>query len=167
MLITWPFVYQTTIVNSAATQNLYKLATSNFPRETNLFNKHDLRTVFGYTLKTIFKNNQVNGSIFEDGLTSYLAVAPIIAETWGRPIEKPWCRAGLQVLNAVNLNLGGVGWNEQDDHAKWVVASSLYGCFGDMNRMDSQWKRGGSFFCLTDSTLAAAVRSLIISHDSC
>ena len=71
------------------------------------------------------------------------------------------------MLNVVNVNLNGITWNEQDDHSKWVVASTLYVCLGDMNRMTSQWKRGGSFFCLSDASLVAAVKGMIVSHDSC
>lgn len=71
------------------------------------------------------------------------------------------------MLNVVNVNIGGIAWNEQDDHSKWVLAGNDYACFGDMNRMSSQWKRGGSFFCLSDNTLVAALKSAIVSHDSC
>jgi hypothetical protein len=79
MLITWPFIYEGKIINSTATQSLYKLSKSMFSKLENQFHKHDLRSVYGYTMKTIYKNDKVNGSIFEDGLTSYLAVSPIIA----------------------------------------------------------------------------------------
>jgi deoxyribonuclease II len=63
--------------------------------------------------------------------------------------------------------MAGIAWNEQEDHSKWVLAGSLYACFGDMNRMTSQWKRGGSFFCLNDPTLVSALKEMIVSHDSC
>lgn len=38
----------------------------------------------------IFKNGGINGSIFEDGLTKML-YSPIVAETWGRPLQAAWC----------------------------------------------------------------------------
>jgi len=64
LLLTWPFVYEGTIQNTTATQNIYKLSKSMFIQTSNLFDKHDLRSVYGYTMKTIFKNDKVNGSIF-------------------------------------------------------------------------------------------------------
>ena len=73
-------------------------------------------------------------------------MSPLVAETWGRPIEHAWCGGGYQVVNVVNVNLAGIVWNEQDDHSKWVLAGNEYACFGDMNRMSSQWKRGGLSF---------------------
>lgn len=48
-----------------------------------------------------------------------------------------------------------------------MLAKNVYACFGDMNRMSSQWKRGGAFYCLLDTTLVAALSSIITSHDSC
>lgn len=121
----------------------------------------------GYNLKTIFKNNKINGSIFEDGLAKYLVVEPIIAETWGRPIQDPWCSGQYKVYNAMTLQLAGINWNEQDDHSKWAIAKNEYACFGDMNRMVSQWKRGGAFFCLSDSGLVSAMKKIILTHDQC
>lgn len=64
------------------------------------------------------------------------------------------------------MTLGTVGWNEVDDHAKWVIAGN-YVCFGDMNRMESQWKRGGAFYCLSSVSLVMAMNQLVVSHDSC
>lgn len=167
MLITWPFVYEGSATNTTNTQSLFKLAKSNFPQSANHFEYYDLRSAVGYNMKTIFKNDKINCSIFEDGLTHYLSVSPLIAETWGRPLDHSWCGSGFQVLNAVNINVGGVAWNEQDDHSKWVLARNDFACFGDMNRMSSQWKRGGAFFCFSDSTLVAALKAVITSHDSC
>ena len=64
MLITWPFVYEGVVSNTSATQSIYKLSKSLFTQVSNLFNKHDLNSALGYTIKTIFKNDKVNGSIF-------------------------------------------------------------------------------------------------------
>jgi len=74
LLITWPFVYEAKISNTAATTNLYKLGQSSFTSSSSLFDKHDIRTVYSYNIKSIFKNDKINGSIFEDGLTTYLGV---------------------------------------------------------------------------------------------
>ncbi len=58
-------------------------------------------------------------------------------------------------------------WNESQDHSKWAVLGSKYSCFGDMNRMSSQWKRGGAFYCLDDPTLNAAMGKIITVSDTC
>ena len=167
MLITMPFVYKARISDTSLTRNLYKLSLSLFVKNSTIFNKHEFRSPLGYNLKTIYKNNQLNASIFEDGLTNYLVVQPIIAETWGRPLQSPWCSGKYQVYNVNTLKLAGISWTEQDDHSKWAIANNEYACFGDMNRMSSQWKRGGSFFCLSDSSLVSAIKKVIVTHDKC
>jgi hypothetical protein len=60
-----------------------------------------------------------------------------------------------------------IKWGESNDHSKWVLAENKYSCFGDMNRMPSQWKRGGAFYCLEDLTLHAALKKVITASDSC
>jgi len=61
------------------TQNLYKLSKNTYTKTDVLFIKQEIRSPFGYNIKSIFKNDKVNGSIFEDGLTSYLGASPILA----------------------------------------------------------------------------------------
>ncbi len=94
-MITWPFVYESYITNTTNTINLYRLSKSNFAQSANKFQYYDFKSALGYNLKAIFKNDKLNCSIFEDGLTNHLLVSPLVAETWGRPIEKSWCSNGF------------------------------------------------------------------------
>jgi deoxyribonuclease-2 len=63
--------------------------------------------------------------------------------------------------------VGDITWEEPDDHSKWVLARNAYACFGDMNRMSSQWKRGGSFFCFDNPSLVTALNRALIGEDRC
>ena len=102
-----------------------------------------------FTLNAIFKNNAVNGSIFEDGLVKWLKPGNVIAETWGRPLQAPWCSGTFSVTNVQQIIISDtIQWDESQDHSKWTLSGNQYSCFGDMNRMESQWKRGGAFYCL-------------------
>ncbi len=60
-----------------------------------------------------------------------------------------------------------IKWVESQDHSKWAISGDKFSCFGDMNRMSSQWKRGGAFYCLDDMTLNAAMRKIILLEDHC
>lgn len=44
-----------------------------------LFSTLDLRSAVGYSLRTIFKDGRLNGSIFEDGLTAFLSTNSLVA----------------------------------------------------------------------------------------
>jgi hypothetical protein len=62
----------------------------------------------------------------------------------------------------------GLAFTEYNDHSKWAVGlSEGYVCASDINRMTTQFERGGSAFCFKDETLAAALRDAITGADSC
>lgn len=165
LLVIHPYIYQATI--GSWSPNLYRLSQMNFGNSTNTFENYALVLGAVTNVRTIYKNNVVNSSIFEDGLNNYLK-SPLHAETWGRPLQVPWCTKPYPVLNVKSVNLGvGYVWPETDDHSKWAVADNGYSCFGDMNRMSSQWKRGGAFYCLHSESLLAAIKSIVTSADIC
>jgi deoxyribonuclease-2 len=77
------------------------------------------------------------------------------AETWGRPIMAPWC--GNDTIKYIVENCAVLAfnktltWGQTQDHSKWAIPTddnSNFACFGDMNRMTSQFKRGGAFYCI-------------------
>ena len=114
-------------------------------------------------------NGSKEGSIFEDGLRGYLGDG-LVAETWGRPLEGKWCEGGGRgVMNVRRVEVGEeVGWSETKDHSKWVVAERKdWGCFGDLNRMKSQWKRGGAFYCVEARGLKQAMMGIVAERDYC
>ena len=48
-----------------------------------------------------------------------------------------------------------------------MILGDKYSCFGDMNRMVSQWKRGGAFYCLDNLYLYKVMKNIIVSTDTC
>lgn len=98
----------------------------------------------------------------------------MVAETWGRPLMAPWCGSSsnrFQVGNVAVLAFdNGVTWKETQDHSKWTMPtdpSSNYSCFGDMNRMESQFKRGGAFYCISDTGLNKAMKKIMKTNALC
>ena len=77
---------------------------------TDLFLTQTIRSVTGYQLMTIYKNYNMNGSIFEDGLTKMLGASSLIAETWGRPLSQAWCKTPYKVTNVVRMKVGDIEW---------------------------------------------------------
>jgi deoxyribonuclease-2 len=122
------------------------------------------------SFKIIYKNGYVNGSIFEDGLVNMLK-SDILAETWGRPIQATWCGTRYQVGNVEIVKYDShFTWKRTADHSKWAVGISDgvdYNCFGDMNRMSSQWKRGGMFYCVKNADLSSSLKKMITTKSLC
>jgi len=85
-----------------------------------------------------------------------------------------WIR-GDEVLPTKNVHneqkiraVDGRVWNETRDHSKYFTDEdgTVVG-IGDLNRMKSQWKRGGSFYILQNNTaFAASVGKRMILYTS-
>jgi len=116
----------------------------------------------GTQWQMIFKNGYKNSSIFEDGLNNMLN-SSLVAQTWGRPLDYPWCGSDYKTGNIKEIKFSDtIFWSTTQDHSKWsVMLDNNYSCFGDMNRMDSQWTRGGAFYCLKSDLLSQALKAVI------
>jgi hypothetical protein len=62
-------------------------------------------------------------------------------------------------------------WRYTKDHAKVGLTPSTssikYVCVGDINRMESQWVRGGGTACLSNSVLWSSLNGAVFLSDSC
>ena len=54
---------------------------------------------------------------------------------------------------------------QSQDHSKWAVSNADLYWVGDLNRMTSQFKRGGGGFLIQRSECSSALRSAMIVHD--
>lgn len=162
-----PYIYAQNLNNANEINNLMTAGTIKQPDYTSIFTYRNY-TVNSTNLLFIFKNGGVNASIFEDGLNNLLK-SPLLAETWGRPLQDPWCGSSYGVGNIQVVKFSATAyWNETQDHSKWAYATANnYSCFGDMNRMTSQWVRGGAFYCIKSSILKQALVSITASTTPC
>lgn len=161
-----PYMYATNFNNPNVINNLLSTGDIAAPDYTDLFTYKNI-TLNSTQMRFIFKNGKVNGSIFEDGLNNMLG-SPILAETWGRPLQAPWCGTPyVGNINYIQFNTQ-VNWKETQDHSKWAYAvNNNFVCFGDMNRMTSQWTRGGAFYCLNSAPLKQAMVSITGQTQAC
>lgn len=162
-----PFIYATNLNNPNSINNLMASGQIVSPDYTDTFTYRNY-TINGTNFNFIYKNGAVNASIFEDGLNNMLQ-SPLLAETWGRPLQAPWCGSSYTVgnINQITFN-SQVTWKETQDHSKWAYATANnFSCFGDMNRMSSQWKRGGAFYCLNSPLLHQALVSITALTTGC
>lgn len=123
-----------------------------------------------------------------DGDLYHVFVAPTLktdmaAETWrngaGGPLG-PSCDGDHTVSNIqhVNLKFKGKGakvaetgpWEYKKDHSKWAISTntkSPYTCIGDINRMKSQFKRGGGTVCINNINVWNTVTDSIHAIEPC
>ena len=101
--------------------------------------------------------------------------AGLLAETWLRGLEiGPACPPtfAYETLDVVTLSFAAINttfvWKETQDHSKWAIGlTDPVLCFGDINRMTSQYSRGGGATCFENKALWSQMRSAVTSHDTC
>jgi hypothetical protein len=79
-------------------------------------------------------------------------------ETWKRGLPiKTICS---NLIEIENISFKNVNYKESQDHSKWAACNSYY-FIGDLNRMTSQYKRGGGGFLVENDIISKALLSLI------
>jgi deoxyribonuclease-2 len=118
----------------------------------------------------ITKNPKFNGYLYEDIIIPYFKT-PLAVQSWGRPYQASIC-SGYSSVNINTISFGGHDtWDHTSDHSKWAITTGSNGkrlaCLCDMNRMESQTKRGGSCMCSDNTILYTALAKLVVHADNC
>jgi deoxyribonuclease-2 len=62
----------------------------------------------------------------------------------------------------------GIAYQNTEDHSKWAVSEQgAWICIGDINRQQSQAKRGGGTICMENPRIASLYRSAIDQVECC
>jgi deoxyribonuclease-2 len=90
-------------------------------------------------------------------------------ETWTKPAMLPSkCKGSYEVVNVQSLKFGHYSFDMNQEHSKWAVSQNKnIACFGDLNRTESQKKRGGMTICFENRSLANIMRNAIVDSDKC
>ena len=93
----------------------------------------------------------------------------LYVETWTKPEMLPSiCEGTKKVINVSTLKFGNYVYDKNQEHSKWGVGIKKdICCFGDLNRTESQKKRGGNIICFENKNLSKIMRSAITEKDSC
>ena len=119
------------------------------------------------------KAGQLNEDIYKDMIAPYFNRS-LFVETWERGNGAPSdCTGKSFVYNVCDMEL--LNWEYKDtlDHSKWAVTEPKeegddgYFCVGDLNRMTTQFERGGGSVCFKASTLSQQIRKGIWSYEKC
>ena len=119
--------------------------------------------VLTYFAKSAAWNNELYSACVAPGLRSGL-----LAETWLRGSAAGPACGEYGVLDVQALAFPGVSYKESQDHSKWAVGvTGAEVCVADINRMTTQYKRGGGAICWNNTVLSAALRGAVVKTDSC
>jgi len=165
-VLTIPSIYDSRISPSAPPA-LQALAGGSYS-ENATCSQTVVTTTGGQVVTYYAKSTQWNNELYASCIAPSRGES-LLVESWIRgSAEGPSCGSGtVDVLDVQNLSYPfGLAFTEYNDHSKWCVGRDLV-CASDINRMTTQYQRGGSAFCFHDQVLATALRTAVVSTDSC
>lgn len=136
-----------------------------------------ITTKAGQELSIISKSNKYGQDFYSSLLDQELRTG-LYAQTWrrgsGEALESFCPRSNFHVNNISNMKIVSGGdkleWSYLRDHAKWAISQNEDAglvCIGDMNRMGSQFKRGGGAICLKCPTCWSIFSNTIHDIEPC
>jgi deoxyribonuclease-2 len=131
---------------------------------------HNLQTVNGTPFTFFSKSTQWDNDLWYACVAQQLQT-DLQVESWIRGSAiGPSCSDTYQVTDVQSVNFqdfSGFSWSSYDDHSKWATGNS-WTCFGDINRMTSQYVRGGGAICVKNGNgIGYTLLNSIQSANSC
>jgi deoxyribonuclease-2 len=115
---------------------------------------------FSEEITHIAKSSKNEIDIYSEYLTIYAPDWQV--ETWkrGHAINTP-----STIKDITHLSIFGLKYKDSQDHSKWATSEQYY-WIGDLNRMTSQYKRGGGGFLVKNQGISNALKSIIVATES-
>lgn len=171
MLINEPYIYDQKISteHSMRYPNLTRLA--NGEKDKSQPSKIDvLVSKGGIKFLDFAKSRYCECDLYDSIIARYLK-SDMKALTWGRPYMPSKCKPAIafDVLNILELSWDqGLTYDSTKEHSKWAYTNNgAIFCVGDINRMESQRKRGGGATCTNNPGLAASFKRITKTVENC
>ncbi|KAJ6217649.1 hypothetical protein RDWZM_008806 [Blomia tropicalis] len=148
--------------------------------KTNKYVDINLTSLGGVNFRSFYKSPGDHIDLYA-GIVATSVNSPLLVETWrrnpGGVLESECSHPKTKVENVEEIKLSFKNSKEvgnfsyKDDHSKWAIsgtkASSKLVCLGDINRMHSQFKRGGGTTCLSIPSVWDAFNSFVSDIEKC
>ena len=149
--------------------NLFNTPQPNHLSTNDVCYSNDLNISDKLSLTIFAKTSNWNYDIYSDCISPNFK-SDILAETWIKGNESgPICDE-YKTLDIEKLIFNGIGikLSEKNDHSKWSILPSVkIICVGDMNRMTTQYIRGGVMMCFSDNNFYNFLNYSIIKTSNC
>jgi len=175
LLIMQSTVYDYYIPNNFPLDREAAIMLQSFVHNKNVPNLMKLGVVKLITVNHVPLLHFAKSRIFEKDLYSGLVApylkASILVESWVRGHKIPSsCNETYKVFNVKTVKLLKDSFKEHSDHSKWVVSKHQdhpFICIGDINRMTTQFARGGGTMCVFNSDIWKVFSGIIEDYENC
>lgn len=168
LLLNSPQIYDS--IDNIVYKNVTQLILGNY----NIYpicSSAQFTTTGGLQFTVFAKSAQWNNELYSACVAPTLRTS-LWTETWIRGSQEPAScpSSGYDVIDIDGITLTpSMSWTEYNDHSKWVVTpNATTVCFGDINRMTSQYNRAGGTQCFQSASLATQLKSAVTGfQDTC
>ncbi|XP_054163409.1 deoxyribonuclease-2-like [Oppia nitens] len=178
LLYMQPQVYSIKVSSDLKSVSKNIAALENKDWETGQLNVRYIQSTGGVNYTSFSKSPGDHVDLYADIVAPKLST-DLYAETWRQGVGTPLpseCDLKKTVENVhtigykfSNSKLSGQ-FDYLNDHSKWAIGKTSakpYVCFGDMNRMKSQFKRGGGTTCFETPTVWKNMNEWVARVDKC
>jgi len=176
----FPYIYESGAPDSLVQDESVKLLMDKkFPRKpTHSVLIKDFKGTGGTLFKSYAKHQSADDEIYGNIIAPDLEI-DLLVETWrngaGGKIGPTCPLKGYTVTNMANVVINFqdgqvIQFNTKEDHAKWAVSDNPkepWFCAGSLNRMLSQYKRGGQTTCVRNEVLHKLFTDAVDRCDRC
>ncbi|XP_022649492.1 deoxyribonuclease-2-alpha-like isoform X2 [Varroa jacobsoni] len=132
-----------------------------------------LQAINGTAFTAFAKNGRLNKDIYSGVLAPTLETN-LFVESWqngngGKLFPDLLDKYKVVDVKEIALRVGQkvMRWNSHEDHSKWAIGNETdWVCIGSINRMKSQFKRGGETLCLQHSVVHGLFAKAMVKHAS-
>lgn len=170
MLVNEPYIYEKSISTDHTMRypNLTRLANG---EKDKIESKIDyLVSKGGVKFLDFAKSRYCECDLFDSIISRYLK-SDMRTLTWGRPYMPSVCKPSVayDVLNIMEIEWNqNLTYDSTKEHSKvGYTYNSITFCVGDINRMESQRKRGGGATCINNPSLAASFKRITKRVEEC
>ena len=182
MIFNSPYVYSVNVPKWASTKypTLASAASGNHSKKGKSFNVLTFSSLGGHSFTSFAKAKHFDKDLYAE-LVAPTLKTNLMVESWPNGPGKMHssCDGNYKVENVDSLDFeikSKIKFATHKDHAKWAVAYSeqttmpdaeKYVCIGDINRMETQKKRGGGTVCFVNQDLWKSFTKIIQSVEAC
>ena len=117
------------------------------------------------------KTAEWNNELYSECVTPHQKDT-LLVESWIRgSAEGPVCPVtdyDTLDINYLDFSSFNKQWSETKDHSKWAITlNKPIVCMGDINRMTTQYSRGGGTACFSDKLLHSVLKKAIVETNTC
>ena len=169
-LLNRPQIYDSKLLTTNSYENIRNLIDGEFSTGDSCLIT-PLLSQGGMPFHVYSKTSEWNNDLYAGCVAPY-EKDTLWVETWIRgKAEGPVCPiTAYDTLDIKSLNFAPLDgqWLETQDHSKWLITeTNKRVCMGDINRMMTQYARGGGTTCFLDDILHTVLKKAITAIDEC